>query len=134
MVFLVFTSFGCRKDDNPYSLIPDVRVNESLLLNQPQYFPLGVVGGWMYVNGGSKGIIVYRYSIDEFRAYERHSPYRSDETCSKVDVDSLDLIAVERCDSSKFVLSDGSVLEGPAEVPLKQYQTILEGQVLRITN
>lgn len=125
---------GCKKKNDDYNLIPDVVVNEVLYLSQPQYFSLGVVNGWAYVNGGSKGIIVYRKNIDEFMAFERHSPYNSDQNCSVVNVDSTNLVGVEMCDSSTYSLFNGTVISGKATIPLKQYGTELSGDVLRIFN
>ncbi|MBP6271608.1 MAG: hypothetical protein KA394_03620, partial [Fluviicola sp.] len=49
---------GCSKNKNhPIASIPfDFQIDLSL----PSYQDLNGVGGWAYVNGGIKGIIVYR--------------------------------------------------------------------------
>lgn len=125
---------GCKNRTTDYNLIPNVAVNQTLYLSQPQYFPLGVVNGWIYLNGGSKGIIVFRKSLDQFMAYERHSPYQSDMNCSILNVDSLNLVAIEDCGNSEYSLVNGTVLSGPASVQLKMYNTQLSGDVLEIFN
>ena len=53
--------------------VPYVPFNLTIDLNLPGYFSFAGVGGWAYVNGGSRGIIVYRRSIDEFIVFDRHS-------------------------------------------------------------
>jgi len=134
LLFICLFFTACKKERTDYTLIPDVPVEIVLYTTQPSFFPVGVVGGWMYVNGGSRGIILYRYSIDEFRAYERHTPYKADKTCARAIVDSVNVVAVELCDSSKYVLTTGAVLEGPAVLSLKQYNTSFDGNTLRIYN
>jgi hypothetical protein len=57
--------------------VPYVPFNQSIDLNLPSYYSLAGVGGYAYVVGGSRGIIVYRRSLDEFIAFDRHSPSRS---------------------------------------------------------
>jgi nitrite reductase/ring-hydroxylating ferredoxin subunit len=132
--FLVLM-FACKKDGNQesYYSIPNVPVNISLNLNEPKSYPLGTFGGWIYVDGGSRGIIVYR-AAEEYIAYERHTPYESDRDCARVSVDSTNLYAVDDCGSSKFLLLDGSVAEGEASLPLKRYNTSVFSDVLTISN
>ena len=81
LLFLV----GCRQTNN--NGIPYVQVNIKLYTTDPAFFNLNAVGGWEYINGGSKGILVYRSGIDEFKAYDRHCPYQPSDACSKVAVD-----------------------------------------------
>ena len=40
--------------------VPYVPFNQSIDLNLPSYYALAGVGGFAYVIGGSRGIIVYR--------------------------------------------------------------------------
>ena len=111
--------------------IPDVPVNIYINLNEPAYFGLTVIGGYAYVNGGSRGIIVYRNS-DEYKAYERHSPYQPEKACAIVEVDSTRSFGIDKCSGSRYYLIDGSVEKGPATIPLKQYFTSENQGTLRI--
>ncbi|MCX6182581.1 MAG: hypothetical protein NT150_11715 [Bacteroidetes bacterium] len=130
--FLVLLlTLSCNKDN---SYIPYVPVNIQINLQNPDYFPLKTVGGWVYITGGSKGIIVYRADVDNFNAYDRHCTYKPEESCSKVDVDNGTLTALDTCCSSKFQLFDGSVLKSPATRSLQQYQTSYDGNILSINN
>ncbi|PCJ28795.1 MAG: hypothetical protein COA97_00185 [Flavobacteriales bacterium] len=123
---------GCSKDEK--SNIPLVVVDIIIYTNDPAFNVISVPGGWTYVNGGSRGIIIYRVSNDQFNAYDRHCTYDSNNSCALVSVDASNIIGLDDCCGSKFLLTDGSVTNGPANLPLKQYQTSFDGQVLRIFN
>jgi len=100
----------------------------------PEFINLNAVGGWIYVTGGSRGIIVYKSSNNEFKAYDRHCTYDSGNSCALVSTEVTNITAKDDCCGSKFLLSDGSVIQGPANLPLKQYQTSFDGSVLHIFN
>ncbi len=121
LLTLVLTS--CKKEDT----IPNVAVDFYVHLSDPQFVNLQVVGGWVYVTGGSKGIIIYRKSQSEFMAFDRHCPYKPSDGCT-VTVDSSNLLCEDAsCCHSKFLITDGSVSSGPASHPLKRYQTSFDG-------
>ena len=122
---------GCNTND---SNIPNVAVNLRITVSNPDFISLNAVGGYVHITGGSKGIIVYRFDVNEFRAFDRHCPYNALDGC-RVTVNSTDIEAEDDvCCNSKFLIIDGSVLEGPAALPLKQYQTSFDGNTLLITN
>jgi nitrite reductase/ring-hydroxylating ferredoxin subunit len=100
------------------------------------YSELNIVGGWVYLTAEqpSRGIIVYRFSMDEFRAYERTCPYDPDHAAARVEVEATDVTAVDSLCGSKFLLTDGQPFKGPATLPLKQYQTYYDGNTLHIYN
>lgn len=137
LVVIVFTFLivvGCKKQNN--SAIPEIAVNIDLYINNPSYFNLNPVGGWVYVTGGVRGIIVYRFSPTEFVALDRNCTYlpNSVSPCAKVYVDSTNIQAVDSCCNSRFLIMDGSVLNGPAALPLKKYNTTFDGSVVHIYN
>lgn len=130
-LFIVLCSCG-RTDEN---YVPSVAVNVTIYPSNPEYFRLSSVGGWAYVNGGVRGIIVYRKSINEFVAMDRNCSYRPTDNCATVNVDSSsNIYAVCQCCSSSFVLTDGSVSKSPATQPLRQYMTNWDGNALNISN
>ena len=132
MWITILAPLSCKKDDDS---VPSVTVNILLSTTDPSFTDLNAVGGWIYLSGGSRGIVVYRLSMGEFMAYDRHCTYKPAESCAKVDVDASGIIAVDACCGSKFLLTDGSVTEGPASIPLKRYQTNFDGNnMLRIYN
>jgi nitrite reductase/ring-hydroxylating ferredoxin subunit len=131
-IFLGLLISSCDKNNN---IIPSVFVDRTIFITQPQYNQLNAIGGWVYLNDeGVRGIIVYRKTIDEFRAYDRNCTYDPAEVCATVDVESSGLSAKCPCCNSVFELTDGLVINPPATVALKQYQTFFDGAALRITN
>lgn len=127
---------SCKKDTE--DVVPYVYVNTYIYTTSPEFVNLNAVGGWVYITGGSRGIVIYRNSIDEFMAYDRHCTYKPLNSCDKeggtIEVEQSNITAVDSCCGSKFVLTDGSVINGPASLPLKQYQAKLEGNTLYIFN
>jgi len=88
-------------------------------------------------SGGYRGIIVYRLSMDEFRAYDRACPHEPHAANCLVSISaSSAVLAEDDCCGSVFILTDGSVLEGPSDFPLKAYRTVFNPATnrLRITN
>ena len=129
---LLLSSSSCERS-NP-SGIPYVPVNYQLVVSNPEFSPLLAVGGWVYIGGGSRGIIIYRFSPEEFRAYDRHCTFQIDENC-RVSVDNTDITAVDNeCCDSHFLLVDGAPIDGPANIGLHQYNTAFDGNTLSIFN
>ena len=131
LFILLFAAAGCR--DNNISRVPDVPVNIVININQPAFFDLTVPGGWVYVTGGSRGIIVYRKSMEEFIALERHSPYQPEDNCAVVVADDNVLIN-DPCSDSKWLIMDGTIVQGPTAFALKTYYTSFSNSILTITN
>lgn len=140
-VIIIFNSCG-KNDDLPFQV---GYVNFQIYPNSTEYLPLNAVGGWAYVtaNDPSRGIIIYRLSTDEFKAYERTPTYKPDSCCiyydnysecSRLVVDQSAVFAVDTCSGSKFLLIDGSIVNGPARYPMVQYNTQYDGEVLYVYN
>lgn len=134
ITFLLITIIllSCNKNDN--GRIPLVNVNIRIYTTDPDFQKVSTTGGWEYITGGSRGIVIYRKSSYEFVAFERHCPYKPDDACGQVEVDASDVVLEDKCCGSKFIITDGSIINGPSEIPLKQYQTTFDGQVLRVFN
>ncbi len=124
--------FGCKKDNN--NGVPIVAVDIYLYTNNPSFVNLNGVGGWVYISGGSRGILVYRKSSTEFMAYDRNCTYQPSQPCATVVVDATNILAKDTCCHSKFSIYDGSVTQGPASLPLKAYNNTFDGNVLHIYN
>ena len=81
LFLLLFVLNSCRDNNNG---IPLVNVDKEINITLPSYSSLAVVSGWAYVSGGSKGLIVYRKTLDEFVVFDRHSPYMVDDSGSNI--------------------------------------------------
>jgi hypothetical protein len=129
-VFLLAGCKGCRENN---SVVPLVSVDFSVNINNASYFELTNITGWVYVTGGSRGIIIYRNNIDQFTAFDRHAPYNAEEGC-RVFVLEDDITLKDECSESSWLILDGRLISGPAEQPLKQYSTQFSGSTLRVYN
>lgn len=130
---LVSLGGACKKNNtNP---VPSVPFDFTININLPSYNSLLGVGGWAYVEGGSKGIIVYRANPDQFVAFDRHSPANGG-GCEQPLVTNDDnfLQLDDLCNNARFSLVDGSPISG-SDYGLRQYSTFFDGQSnLRIYN
>ncbi len=123
---LVLLLSSCEKNKN--HPVPSIPFDIIIDINLPSYNALIGVGTWAYVNGGSRGIIVYRRSIDEFVAFDRHSPADPDALCPEPlfpDPDNF-LSLIDSCSSARYSLYDGSPIQN-SEFGLRQYQTSYNG-------
>jgi nitrite reductase/ring-hydroxylating ferredoxin subunit len=130
IIGIVFIS--CNRERN--NIIPNVLVDIEININNPEYINLMAVGGSMYLSGGSRGIVVYRYSQDTFVAFDRHCPYNPSEEGQVIFDSSSAIILKDNSCGSQFLLTDGSLYSGPATNSLKRYQTFFDGTILRIYN
>ena len=134
VLIILFLATGSCTKQQPHDTIPNVAVDVYIDVNSTLYLQLNTVGGWLYLTGGYKGILVYRVSEDEFVAYDRACPYDPLVQESRLQMDIGNLTVVDTVCKSKFVILDGSIVEGPATVPLKRYRTTFDGNILHIFN
>jgi len=131
---LLFFLYGCGKNNiNP---VPNIPFDITIDINLPSYNALNGVGGWCYVNGGSRGIIVYRRSIEEFVAFDRHSPQDPNGTCTTpLFPDTNNFLQLnDTCNNATFSLYDGMPISN-SSFGLRQYMTVFDGSnMLRIYN
>lgn len=102
--------------------------------NSTEYLDLNAPGGWVYVTGGYRGILIYRLTITEFLAYERTCPYDPEIPEARVEVEESEVTCACPVCGSKYILLDGSPFEGPSPYLLKQYRTTYDGSLLYIEN
>jgi len=131
LIFILLLYTQCKKNDDP---VPYVYVNFYISLSSPEFASLTSVGGWAYVTGGYKGIIIFRNSMDEFCAYDRACPYHPTTGCNHVYVEDSGITSIDSVCGSRFLLMDGSVVNGPATLSLTRYKTYLSGSNLQVTN
>lgn len=133
-IFLGVAS-ACQKDDRPY--FPTVSFEEYVYLNNPSSFPLSAPGGFVYADGGYRGLIVFRrtggHTAHDYAAFDRGCPEHYEDDCGYLDVTQGELYAICRCDGEKYLLMDGAPAEG-ASLPLRNYSLSLNGNVIRIKN
>jgi len=118
LILLLFLSLSCGKENQPD--IPYVYVYKELYPNSLDYIP---IGGYIYVNAGYRGIVVYRLLQDEFRVYERCCPYDPENPNARIIVNSDNSTAIDTCCNSQYSLVlDGTPFgDGPSPYSLVSY-------------
>lgn len=132
----------CGDDAGGENPVPSAPVNLTINTDLPSYFHLKNLGGYVYENGGNRGVIIMHGFDDQFYAFDRLCTHLPDLSCSIIHVDSLNLNLrcgtfsdttwVPCCDS-KYQY-DGNVLRGPAKFPLRQYPVTFSGATLFVRN
>jgi len=115
---------GCKSDTNE---LPDVMVDQWVYLSNYPYNKL-FPGSWAPVDGGLKGIILYRVSETKFKAYDRACPHIALNDCSVLNaVEGSSLKVVCECDDKEFLVVTGEPLNG-APLGLKEYRAYYDAQ------
>ena len=131
--FLLLSAKCNNQNQHP---VPFVPVDITIDIQLPSYSNLQGVGGWTYLNGGSRGIIVYRKAIDEFVAFDRHAPSDPEGSCpiALYPDDQNFLQLIDSCNNAVFSLYDGSPVSNSI-FGLRQYATQFNGNnLLRVYN
>lgn len=138
--------FSCKKKSTNtnvntncvYTNASQQQVNYTILSGSGQFFPLNVVGGFIYINGygyQQKGILVYRLSQTQFMAYDRNCTHDGcNNAQATIKVQTGNTACKDSICGSVYNIFDGSIQTGPAVVPLFQYHTSWDGNQLRIYN
>jgi hypothetical protein len=139
LVSLLFISCGNKNKDDA---IPATPVNIYLDLNINSSAPLSVFGGYIYVPGGNKGIIVFHNFDDNYLAIERTCSYHPYDACNLITMDNNGVIlkcgkyngsTFEACCGSEFSV-EGYVNKAPATRPLRLYTVSKSANQLHIYN
>lgn len=132
--FILIILISCNRDlsDDPIPVQPFIDI--VIELNLPAYFSLNTDGGFKEINGGVRGIIIYRVNSTTYYAYERNCSFQPSGACATVDVHSSGLFMIDTCCNSSFGFTDGNPTGGPAWRPLLRYRTQLSGQTLTVTD
>ena len=132
MIFAFLISlWSCNKEQQS---IPNVFVDFTITPSSTQYSNLNPVGGWEYVTGGYRGILLYHFSQDEFIAFDRACPYDYKIASAQVQMEVSGITLVDSTCFSKYIILDGSPFAGPSKSSLKQYRTSYEGGYLHVFN
>lgn len=130
--FFLFIQADCNTNTQ---FIPYVPVNFDINLNLPAYNSLNFPSEHLLLEGGSRGIIVYRYTMDQFVVLDRHATFDVDLGCTvTVEEDGVTISDNSSCSESSWLILDGSVLEGPATMPLHRYRTSYNHPILSVYN
>ncbi len=149
-LFWLFASFillftFCSREEN--DIIPDIYVDFSIDLNDPEFFDLNEPGGFALINGTNtrygnraagfkgSGIIIYHSQPGEFLAFDRTCPheYSTTQEIVRVNVDGIYAIC-PTCNTNYVLPSFGTPISGPGRYPLKNYNTRFDGRFIYVWN
>ncbi len=130
---LLFCLLLTACDNTQPSIYPEVPVNIVLDLNNLPYQRLQFDGGYVYLNGGIRGIILYRKNAGTYYAFDRACSFRPTNSCEQVEAHSTNLYLEDKCCQSKFDW-EGVPTSGKASQPLLRYRVGLSGSLLYINN
>jgi hypothetical protein len=114
---IVLSTTSCR-DRNEY--LQPAYFSFMVNVNEPSFFDLSVPTGWVYYNGNLVDLIIYRNDIETFHVYDARSTYNPTDPCN-CEVASDNVTITDPCSGSKWLLSDGFLIEGPAQFNLLEY-------------
>ena len=96
-------------------------------LNLPENQALRMDGGYRDdLNGGVRGLILYRVSATDYKCYEMNCTWDSMNATSNVSVDGSGLFMICNGCNSTFAFENGVPLGGIAPYALQQYRTYLD--------
>lgn len=146
--FFLFIAQACNKGSiNPN--IPNVVINVTIDPNSTMFQQLNTPGGWLYLEeqpgiyipAGSRGVIVYRLTMTEFKAYERQPPNFPFECCDENGFNCTKLIVggnypfvKDTCNDNLYQLLDGTLFQGEGQFSLIEYNAMYDGSLLHVFN
>lgn len=145
MIISAATFSSCNKNND---VIPDVYVDFTINLNDPQFFnltgPTGTVivyanmNNWQDAGGFNNNGIIIHAGVDEFYAYDRTCPhdYVVNNQIIKVNLDpDNSLYAIcPQCSTIYALSAGGTPASGVSRYPLKNYKTSYYGNYVRVWN
>lgn len=135
-LWICLLGIACSSDDYP---VPNVKFSIDVYLDLPQegINPFIIRPGGQYRVVGINGVVVYELSKTEFYAYDLMCTHDHDGGkryfIEIVEEGEVELECPE-CGSKFNVVAGGVASNGPAQLPLRKYQTSVTGSVLRIWN
>ncbi len=138
---------SCSKSKN--DVIPDVYVDFTIDLTDPEFINLNAIGGTVTINeqtnnfgyraaGFSGNGIIVHAGVDEFYAYDRTCPhdYSENKSAPRINIDGTNtLYAVcPECKTKYGLPVNGTPVEGIGRYPLKNYKTSYDGRRVRVWN
>jgi len=149
IIFFIIITLALQLDsckNNNQHIIPDVYVDFTINLNDPMFIDLNTNGNAVIITSSyagtssagynNHGIIVYRYSEDEFYAFDRTCTFEEAKD-QAVNIDNPGDVTAEcpHCHSEYVLPNLGYPTDkGPARYPLKQYNTSFDGVIVHVYN
>lgn len=134
LVLLFSALFTPSCESNRGQIIPYVKVYVPLLL-YADLADMGIGTTKILPRDGYRGIVLYRQADLEFYAYDLTcTEYPEHDEAVEEDENFVGVFECPDCGSTYVLVNGAYPNSGPAEFPLVQYRTSIQGDVLLITN
>jgi hypothetical protein len=130
----IFSLHSCIEEEP--KIVPDVYVDFTIQLDLPQYNALNSINNAIKEpNRGydNNGVIVYRYTLDEYLAFDATCPRHVDISTS-VNLDDGGFAGTATCPHCNTTYLLANLGYPDSGYPLKRYLVTISGRSLRITN
>ncbi|MFP4556724.1 MAG: hypothetical protein ACLFNU_07625 [Bacteroidales bacterium] len=131
---LSFFVFSCTEEEP--TIVPDVYVNFSINLDLPQYNSLkSIQNSIIERNRGydDNGVIVYRYSHEDFLAFDATCPQHITKSVAVV-LDEEGTSGTATCPHCETTYSFFNFGQADSGHPLKRYQATFQGMFVQVSN
>lgn len=130
---LLLLAIGSCTTQEPQTNIPDVPVDIEVDLTSIDNQALQQLGGFIYLDGGVRGIVLIHTTTTDYVALDRNCTYQPTDAKAIVSMHSSGFFLEDPSCGSTFDLN-GFPTGGPAEFPLKEYSISRAGDILFIIN
>ena len=129
--FILF--FSCEKNEF-IDFLPNVHVDIDVDLNLPQFIDLQTPTGWVYLNGGYRGVLLQSTGIGNppYKAFERACPNNDSNIPMNFDGSLKQKCS---CDNSEYSIIDGSPQTSGNDQFAREYKVnVISSTSLNISN
>lgn len=135
LFILAFMQFGCSKNEE--QVVPYVRVSMTINLQLPKFNALTSVNNAVLCDNegyNKNGVIIYRYSLEEFTAFDATCPRHIDTKPTAVILDDNGSAGTATCPECKTVYYFFNYAYPSSGYPLRRYSLTRSGNMLYIIN
>ena len=135
LIILTLLLLSCERKDyqrNPF--LQEAKFTITLNLRLAEYSKLRIPGGVVLVdNVGLRGIVVSNIG-NNYMAWERACPSQARSACSQMTLEDDHLFMLCPCNGVRYNLLNGQPQSGKITYPMLNYQVVVQGDALVISN
>jgi hypothetical protein len=133
---LLISAFLSSCIEEEPKIVPDVYVNFTINLDLPEFIALKSINNAIkksYEGYDNNGVILYRYTLDEYIAFDATCPQHI-ETSTSISLDEGGVAGTATCPHCNTTYSFFNFGQASSGYPLKRYRTNLRGTMLDVFN
>lgn len=131
-IFICILFFACSDNTQLGNCLQNITIGVSTDLNNPININAQTPGGYTFLNGGAKGILLFNINGSTFVAFDLICPNAD---CSSPMTFENGLTLKCECDASEYsVHLGGAPQTNGSNCPAREYRVLKNGTSIRITN